>query len=37
MEEILGHEINDEFDVEHSGINRVGKSEFLDFLSKETK
>ena len=37
MEEILVHEINDEFDVEHSGINRVGKSEFLDFLSKETK
>ena len=37
MEEVLGREIDDGSDVEHSGINRVGKSEFLDFLKKETE
>lgn len=35
MEEILGHPVDDRFDSEHSGINRIGKSEFLDFLKKE--
>lgn len=35
MEQVLGMEIDDGSDVEHSGINRVGKSEFLEFLKKE--
>jgi len=36
MERVLGHEIDSGFDVEHSGVNRVGKNEIVDYISKHT-
>ena len=35
MEKVLKIKVDPKFDTEHSGINRVGKSEFLEFLKKE--
>ncbi|AFA47714.1 NAD(P)/FAD-dependent oxidoreductase [Acetobacterium woodii] len=33
MERELGHEIDSSFDVEHSGVNRVGKNEIVDYIN----
>lgn len=37
MECVPGHEIDAGFDVEHSGVNRVGKNEIVDYIYKNTK
>lgn len=37
MEDTLGIPIDDGFDTEHSGINRVSKSEFVTFMEEEAK
>lgn len=37
MEDVLGIPIDDGFDTEHSGISRVGKSEFITFMEEEAK
>lgn len=31
MEKVLGHKI-DSFDIEHSGVNRIGKNEIVDYI-----
>lgn len=36
MERVLGHEIDAGFDVEHSGVNRVGKNEIVDYIQKHS-
>lgn len=36
MSRILGYEIDAGFDVEHSGVNRVGKNEIVDYIEKHT-
>ncbi|MDK2935459.1 MAG: glycerol-3-phosphate dehydrogenase [Eubacteriaceae bacterium] len=32
MENVLGHPVDPGFDIEHSGINRVGKNEIVDYI-----
>lgn len=34
MGKALGHEIDPGFDIEHSGVNRVGKNEIVDYIQK---
>ncbi|KNZ42269.1 NAD(P)/FAD-dependent oxidoreductase [Acetobacterium bakii] len=34
MEKELGYEIDPSFDIEHSGVNRVGKNEIVDYILK---
>ena len=37
MSEKLGYEINPGFDIEHSGVNRVGKNEIVDYIESHLK
>ena len=37
MERVLGHEIDAGFDTEHSGVNRVGKNEIVDYIQNSTE
>lgn len=34
MEKVLGHKVDPIFDIEHSGVNRVGKNEIVDYILK---
>ena len=34
MEKVLGHKVDPSFDIEHSGVNRVGKNEIVDYILK---
>ncbi|WKY45353.1 NAD(P)/FAD-dependent oxidoreductase [Eubacteriaceae bacterium ES2] len=33
METVLGHQVDPGFDIEHSGINRIGKNEIVDYIN----
>lgn len=35
MEKELGHTVDPGFDIEHSGINRVGKNEIIDYIKAQ--
>jgi glycerol-3-phosphate dehydrogenase len=34
MEGVLGYKIDSSFDIEHSGVNRVGKNEIVEYIQK---
>jgi glycerol-3-phosphate dehydrogenase len=33
MENVLGHPVDPGFDIEHSGVNRIGKNEIVDYIN----
>ncbi|MGV8906126.1 MAG: NAD(P)/FAD-dependent oxidoreductase [Acetobacterium sp.] len=37
MEKVLGHKVDPSFDIEHSGVNRIGKNEIVEYIMKHEK